>query len=103
MHKVTLCISLAPIPSAAQGSPQKTLTLYRQKVADLRTALTDPATRIEALEILRSLVETVTVKALAKGFEIELVGEIAHMVAMAAGSRNGKAASLEAAGGVFAG
>ena len=71
--------------------------LYRQKVADLRAALADPATRAEALEILRGLVERVTVKAEGEGFTIELVGEIARMVAMAAEAKNTKAASNEAA------
>ncbi len=33
--------------------------LYRKKIADLRLAVTDPATRSEALEILRGLVERV--------------------------------------------
>jgi len=33
----------------------------------------------------------VMVTAVAGGFEIELVGEIAHMVAIAAHARNGKA------------
>jgi site-specific DNA recombinase len=98
-RKAMLMAKVAGAPAPAPRLHPNLAELYRQKVADLRAALADPATRTEALEILRSLVETVTIKALAKGFEIELVGEIAHMVAMAAETRNNKAASGEAAGG----
>jgi hypothetical protein len=60
--------------------------LYRKKVANLRDALTDPATQIEALEILRGLIKRVSVKTLENAFEIELVGEIANMVRLSAES-----------------
>jgi hypothetical protein len=36
--------------------------VYRKKVADLQTALADPATHTEALEILRALIERVDVR-----------------------------------------
>jgi hypothetical protein len=43
---------------------------------DLRAALADPETRTEALEILRGLIERVSVKAEGAGLTIELVGKI---------------------------
>jgi site-specific DNA recombinase len=58
--------------------------LYRRKVADLQSALADPESRSEALEILRGLVERVVLHPVEKGFEIELIGEIAAMVDLGA-------------------
>ena len=43
----------------------------------MHEALADPASRTEALEILRGLVDSVTLTPIENGFEIELVGEIA--------------------------
>ena len=73
--------------------------LYRKKVEHLHELLSNPRTRDEALDILRSLVECVTVRPLDNGFEVELVGEIANMVAIAAKEprKNGKAAREGAA------
>jgi site-specific DNA recombinase len=62
--------------------------LYRNKVANLQDALADPATQMEALEILRGLIERVSVRTDEKGFEIELIGEIANMVRLSAGSES---------------
>ena len=59
--------------------------LYRKKVANLQDALANPATQMEALEILRGLVQRVSVRTDEKGLEIELVGEIANMVRLSAG------------------
>ena len=102
-RRARLAAAIAAAPQPAPRLHPNLAELYRQKVANLRAALTDPTTRTEALNILRGLVERVMVTAVAGGFEIELVGEIAHIVAMAAGSRNGNAASGEAAvSGVFA-
>jgi hypothetical protein len=46
--------------------------------------LADPGTQTEALEILRGLIERVVLHPVDNGFEIELVGEIAAMVALGA-------------------
>ncbi len=58
--------------------------LYRRKVENLHEALADPATRVEANDILRGLVERVVMRPIDKGFEVELVGEIANMVKLSA-------------------
>ena len=60
--------------------------VYRQKVADLQNALREPEFREEALTILRSLVERVVIRPSEPGFTIELVGEIANMLRISAGS-----------------
>ncbi len=62
--------------------------LYRNKVAALREALNDDAGRGQAAEILRDLIERVTLRPAAlgtknSGFEIELKGAIASMVMLA--------------------
>ena len=55
--------------------------IYRAKVADLHLALADPATRTEAIEIIRALIERVELHPMkGGGFEIELVGDIANMI-----------------------
>ena len=58
--------------------------LYRRKVENLHEALAGPATRVEANDILRGLVERVVMRPIDKGFEVELVGEIANMVKLPA-------------------
>ena len=58
--------------------------IYRRKVAALQTALADPKTQTEALEVLRGLIERVVLHPADRGFEIELVGEIAAMVDLGA-------------------
>jgi site-specific DNA recombinase len=62
--------------------------LYRKKVASLQDALADPSTKTEALEILRGLIDRVSVRAGENGFTIELVGEIANMVQLSTGAES---------------
>ena len=50
----------------------------------LHELLMAPRTRDEALELLRGLVERVLVRPIDDGWEIEFIGEIANMVALAA-------------------
>jgi hypothetical protein len=54
----------------------------------MQDALVDPVTKTEALEILRSLINRVSVSAGETGFTIELVGEIANMVRLSAGAES---------------
>ena len=56
-------------------------TMYRRKVAALQNLLENDATRTEAVEIIRQLVDRVIFRpAAAAGLEVELVGDIARMV-----------------------
>jgi site-specific DNA recombinase len=84
----------AALPPAPRLHPNLA-ELYRRKVADLQSALAEPRTQTEALEILRGLIERVVLHPVEKGFEIELIGEIANMVDLGAG--NQKAAHKGAA------
>ncbi len=58
--------------------------LYRRKVESLRQLLVDPVTRDEAIELLRSLVDHVAVRATENGFEVDLVGDITNMLKLPA-------------------
>jgi hypothetical protein len=49
-------------------------------------ALSDPQARTEAAEILRSLVEKITVKHDKTGVEVELVGDIVKLISLPEGS-----------------
>ena len=61
--------------------------LYRRKVAALQDLLESDATRTEAIEIIRSLVDQVIFRPTAEaGLEVELVGDIAGMVHLAQNS-----------------
>ncbi|WP_226689384.1 recombinase family protein [Ruegeria arenilitoris] len=57
--------------------------LYRSKVADLAQALSDPSIRTGALEIIRGLIERVTVQHERDGVQIELEGALAAMIGLA--------------------
>src|SRR5262249_28069967 len=52
-RKVALTARIAAAPAPAPRLHPNLAELYRQKVANLSAALTDPATRVEALEILQ--------------------------------------------------
>jgi site-specific DNA recombinase len=75
-------------PAAAPRLHPNLAELYRKKVANLQDALADSGTQMEALEILRGLIERVNVGTDKNASEIELVGEIANMVRLSAGSES---------------
>lgn len=69
--------------------------LYRQKVVALHDAFKAPATRDEAIGILRGLLERVTIIPQRQGLEIELVGDLARMIALPEGSGGASVAVFE--------
>ena len=85
-RKARLESEIDDAPAAAPRLHPNLAELYRKKVANLQDALADPATQTEALEILRGLIERVSFRTDENAFEIELVGEIANMVRLSAGS-----------------
>ncbi|WP_188517771.1 recombinase family protein [Alsobacter metallidurans] len=73
----------APAPNPVRLHPNLA-EVYRLKVASLHEALHREETRAEAFDILRSLIENVVIHPReGGGVEIELIGEIASMVAVA--------------------
>jgi site-specific DNA recombinase len=95
-EELELLISSAP-PLAPMLHPNLAW-LYRRKVESLHACLDKADGRTEAAGILRGLVESIRVRNLDDGIEIELVGEITNMIEAAqTADLKGKAASEEAA------
>jgi site-specific DNA recombinase len=92
----------APAPAPIRLHPNLS-ELYRQKVAELHVALTDPELHDEALEIVRSLIERVELHPAEGGFRVELIGEIANMLALSAGTESANSEIARASVKVVAG
>jgi site-specific DNA recombinase len=79
-------ISGRPAPTPVRLHPQLA-EAYRHRVADLARHLSSEDGRMEALEIVRGLIERVAVKPVEGGaIEVEIVGELASMIEVALGS-----------------
>jgi site-specific DNA recombinase len=92
----------APAPTPVRLHPNLA-QLYRKKVAELHSALSDPELSAEALELIRGLIERVELHPAEDGFRIELVGEIANMVTLSAGAESVTSAMERASVKVVAG
>jgi site-specific DNA recombinase len=86
--KAEVAVAPAPLPRLHPNLAE----VYRRKVEALHEALDDPHTGAGALEILRSLIERVVLQPSDTGIEIELLGEIAHMVALGSTTNTKRAA-----------
>ncbi len=80
LEKARLEAEISAAPSPIPRLHPNLAEIYRKKVAELKSALQDPAHRDEALTILRGLISSVSVATTEDGFDIEFVGEIAHMI-----------------------
>ena len=74
-RRIEVEVQLTAAPAPGPRIHPNLAELYRRKVEALREA------RDEALEILRGFIDRVTIKLLEHGFEIEIVGDIAKMIA----------------------
>jgi len=81
-EKATLETEIAASKIPVPRLHPKLAELYQKKVSDLHVALRDLSTRSEAIELLRGLIHEVILHPIDAGFEIELVGEIAKMIAL---------------------
>ncbi|HVS08810.1 MAG TPA: recombinase family protein [Planctomycetota bacterium] len=63
--------------------------VYRRRVGELSVSLNDPALRQEAAEALRGLVERIVLLPVDGALQIELVGELAGILALGKGKRPG--------------
>jgi site-specific DNA recombinase len=77
-----------------QTAPQQNVLLnpnmaeiYRQRVAVLHQALEAPDGNVEAIEAVRSLIDRIAVTPTAGKLTIDLYGEIAAILCMAAGKK----------------
>jgi hypothetical protein len=87
-RRSTLERELSARPAALPRLHPNLAKIYRQKVARLHEALANSSDRDEALEIVRGLIERVAVtpSATDRSFSVELVGDIANMVALLPGT-----------------
>ena len=61
--------------------------VYRRQVERLQEPLNEPEIRDEALQVLRGLVERISIGTTENGLEVEIVGEIAKMVELGTGNQ----------------
>jgi site-specific DNA recombinase len=92
-RQAALAAEMAAAPLPLPRLHPNLAEIYRRKVEALHEALADPHSGAEALEILRSLIERVVLHPSDSGFEIELVGDIAHIVALGS-TTNTKTAAI---------
>jgi len=84
-HKAELEMQRSNTASAPVVLHPNLAKLYQQQIEHLRDSLACLDTRTEALEVIRSLIERIVLHPVKNGYDIELVGEIANMVALANG------------------
>jgi site-specific DNA recombinase len=77
---------IAQAPSPAPHLHPKLSEVYRATVANLHGALNDPEARTEAAEILRGLIERITVRNNGDGHVVELTGDIVKLLTLPGGS-----------------
>ena len=77
----------APAPTPVRFHPNLA-EAYRKKVAELAVALTDPAIRTEALEIIRGLITRVTVTAGEDGVTLGLDGALSALIGLGSNAKN---------------
>lgn len=88
-------VDLASASTAAPTLPDDLAEIYQEKVEDLVTSLNDRTTRVQASEAIRALVDKVVVGWDGNGHTIELIGELAALLAM--GTNGNAAGQLSAA------
>jgi site-specific DNA recombinase len=95
-RQLTLQRELAATDAPAPLIHPNLAEVYRQRVARLHDALRDPATRDEAFALIRSLVDEIRLVPENGALRVELQGELAGILALAADSK--KPGGLTAAG-----
>ena len=83
---------LVDFPSSFKGA-------YHSKVSNLADALNKPSVRCEAAEALRVLIDQVVLTPSAEGYDIDLHGDLAGILALAS-AQNAKTAVADVAGAV---
>jgi hypothetical protein len=89
-RRAELTKQLAEAPAPLPRLHPNLAEVYRRKVAELGAALRDPAHGTEALTILRSLIDRVTLRPADDHFDIELEGALAGMLMLANSGNNGQ-------------
>ena len=91
-RRVQLEQDLSTVPTTPIRLHPNLAQVYRRQVERLQDALNEPEIRDEALQILRGLVERVSISPAETGLEVEIVGEIAKMVQLGIENKTKRAA-----------
>jgi site-specific DNA recombinase len=91
-RRVQIEQDLATVPTTPVRLHPNLAQVYRHQVERLQDALNQPEIRDEALQILRGLVERVSISRAKIGLEVEIVGEIAKMVELGIENKTKRAA-----------
>jgi site-specific DNA recombinase len=86
-RQLTLRQELAATDSPAPLIHPNLAEVYRQRVERLRDALRDPGTRDKAFELIRSLIDEIRLVPENGELQVELRGELAGIMALAADSK----------------
>jgi site-specific DNA recombinase len=86
--------SLAAAPASPVRLHPNLAGVYKRQVEQLQQALAHPEVRDEAVQVLRGLIEHVSIGPADHGLQIEIVGEIAKMVELGTGC-HAKQANLD--------
>ena len=86
-RRVEIEQSLAAEPTSPVRLHPNLALVYRSQVERLQHSLNQPDIRDEALQILRGLIEHVSIGPAEHGLEIEIVGKIAKMVELGIGNK----------------
>ena len=86
-RKTELAAEVKQAPEPAPRLHPRLADVYRDKVERLRESLNAESTRAEAAEALRSLIEEIRLVPEHDHLEIELAGDLAGILALAAGSK----------------
>jgi chromosome segregation ATPase len=89
-----LAVKSAPAPLIHPNLAE----VYRQRVASLRDALRDPASKDEAFDLIRSLIEEIRLVPEDGALRIEIKGELAGSLELCRGPTNNKPGDLSTAG-----
>ena len=86
-RKAELAVALEHAPPPAPRLHPKLAEIYRTKVANLQEELNRPELRAEAAEAIRSLIGEIRLVPQDDRLEIELAGDLAGILALAAGNK----------------
>ena len=96
-QKTRLEDRLLAVPDAEPLLHPAFATIYRDKVERLEASLRQPDTGREASELIRGLIDVITLTPVEGKFNIELRGDLAGILAMSEGGRKGAVSAKDKA------
>ena len=80
VNRLRLASTLAAAKELPPLSHPRMAETYRERITDLPSALNEPTTRLEAVEILRSLIDVIVLFPEKGELKIELHGDLAGII-----------------------